>query len=551
MLEAQSDTLNVLSQSGSTFNAALATSPQSQHSHAMPMIPAMSVDMTEALPPLTIPLQHRTSSNYLLTLPMMKSLIGENPPDLFYRLEARKPVPAALATDQLHLNSSSNPLSGFTSSEADQLAASFFANAHPTHPVLDQDEFWAIYDVFKQSLLGDTLEGALCMVVLAVGAVAQSAPDTYLFSETPPGMYLMQKALPTLIFQASWSFSSNLLLPQALVLASVYFAYIVRPLQSWKLIQAASSNLQLRLAGRGVLEQSTSRKETIIRLFWSCFLIECDRLAELELPRSGLEQLVDSISLPDCTNLGLMQSTCYLAEISVRRLLNRIHNSLYPRKEHFLSVSTASLTAPGNLSPTEITSIMSICDELYSQLETWHTSIPEDYRPSLDTPMSTEHNDREAILRIRYYAARHIIWRPFVIYIANHGMANASTAIYDRAVICLESCRKYIQSTTLVLQRPSMYTWTFSLSSVPSLFIKRKHCANVVKQLRSLGAIIILTMASLSPDMKHLVPDIDELQSSVIENIRPWGFSSLDSVVSILEDMQRKCRRLSRVHASV
>lgn len=65
---------------------------------------------------------------------------------------------------------------------------------------------------------------------------------------------------------------------------------------------------------------------------------------------------------------------------------------------------------------------------------------------------------------------------------------------------------------------------------------------------RTLGAIIILTMASLSLDLNHLVLDIDDLQTMAIENIRPWAFSSLDSVVSILEDMQRKCRRLSRVH---
>jgi hypothetical protein len=464
MLESQSDALTTLSQGGLSLQGIHATSPQSQQSHPMTNLPSIGMDMAESLPPLTIPIQHRTSSNFLLTLPMMKSLIGENPPDLFYRLEARKPVPAALSTDQMYLQSSTTSFPEFTLDEADQLATSFFANAHPSHPVLDQDEFWGIYNTFKHSNVDESLECALCMVVLAVGAVAQSSPDPYLFSETPPGMQFMQKALPILIVQSSWSFTPSLLLPQALVLASVYFAYIVRPLQSWKLIQTASSNLQLRLAGSGIREQSAASKEKIIRLFWSCFLIECDRLAELELPRSGLEQLVDSISLPDCTNLGLMQSTCFLAEISVRRLLNRIHNSLYPRKDHFLAVSTATLTAPENLSPAGIASMMSICDELYSQLKTWHTSIPEAYRPSLEMGSVGEYNDREAILRIRYYAARHIIWRPFVIYIATHGMTSASSTIYERAEMCLESCRKYIQSTTLVLQGPSMYTWTFSLS---------------------------------------------------------------------------------------
>lgn len=423
----------------------------------------MDVDVTENLPPLTIPVKHRTSSNYLLTLPMMKSLIGENPPDLFYRLEARNPVPRALRYDHLPLQDLSTEPVVSVPEDADPLVSSFFATAHPTHPILDQDEFADIYARFKQSAVDAPIEQALCLVVMAVGAAAQSSPDPTIFSESPPGMQYMQKALPTLILQSSWSFSSSLLLSQALVIASVYFAYIVRPLQSWKLIQAASSNLQLKLSSSGVHEQDAGTKETIIRLFWSCFLIECDRLAELELPRSGLQQLVDSTSLPDCTNLDLRQSTCYLAEISVRRLLNRVHNSLYPRKNHSLAMFSTSLAAPEDLTVNELSSIMAICDELYSQLRTWHASIPEAHRPSLDTAHVAE-QERETILRIRYYAARHIIWRPFVIYVASCGLQHVSGEVYDRASMCLESCRNYIHSTTTVLRRPSMYTWTFSLS---------------------------------------------------------------------------------------
>lgn len=54
-------------------------------------------------------------------------------------------------------------------------------------------------------------------------------------------------------------------------------------------------------------------------------------------------------------------------------------------------------------------------------------------------------------------------------------------------------------------------------------------------------------MASLSPHLKHLVLDIDDLQSMAIDNISPWAFSSLAAVVDILQDIQRKCRRLNCV----
>jgi hypothetical protein len=266
----------------------------------------------------------------------------------------------------------------------------------------------------------------------------------------------------------------------------------------------------------------------VIRLFWSCFLVECDRLAELELPQSGLQQLTDEISLPDCTNLGLMQSTCYLAEISVRRLLNRIHNSLYPNKAHILSLSSTTLMTPDDYTIKDLSSMETICDELLSQLEIWHTSIPEDYRPTLGVGSpAVEFGNREAILRIRYFAARHIICRPFVLYITTHPDEHISESMMKKAATCIDSCRHYIHNTTLVLQQPSPYTWTFSLSS--------------------LGAIIVLTLAALSKDLQHLVADIDMLQTVAIDNIRPWAFSSLEAVVSILEDIQRKYQRLSRM----
>lgn len=70
---------------------------------------------------------------------------------------------------------------------------------------------------------------------------------------------------------------------------------------------------------------------------------------------------------------------------------------------------------------------------------------------------------------------------------------------------------------------------------------------NANHQPRSLGATIILTLAWLSTELRHFVPDIDELQSLAIKNVRPWAISSLSDVVLILEEMQRKTRLRSRL----
>lgn len=103
-----------------------------------------------------------------------------------------------------------------------------------------------------------------------------------------------------------------------------------------------------------------------------------------------------------------------------------------------------------------------ICDELHRQLDLWYESIPEPFRPSLEIdPLA---NDRETVLRIRYYATKHIIYRPFVLYVIANGTAQAPDSILEKCGVCLQSCRLYLHSTTKILQKPSQYTWTFSLS---------------------------------------------------------------------------------------
>jgi hypothetical protein len=198
------------------------------------------------IPPLTIPVKHKTSSSYLLSLPAMKALIGEYPNDLFFLLESRNQLPPGLSLDKWLPSPASVVVDR---DETDYLVSFFFETAHHSHPILDQDAFEDIYVKFLEKGIDSSVESALCMVVFALGAVAAAPIGFQDFKSSPPGMQYMQHALPTLITLSSWSFSSSILLPQALVLASVYFAYIVRPLQSWRLIYSASTILQFKLSG--------------------------------------------------------------------------------------------------------------------------------------------------------------------------------------------------------------------------------------------------------------------------------------------------------------
>lgn len=198
------------------------------------------------LPPLTIPVKHKTSSSYLLGLPAMKALIGEYPNDLFFLLESRNPLPPELSFDKWPVP---RPAVNIPRDVADELVATFFSTAHHNHPILDQDEFKQVYSQFWDNGPDSSIASALCMVIFALGTVAGADPDSHIFDTSPPGMQYMQHAMPTLISLSSWSFSYDLLLPQALVLASIYFAYIVRPLQSWRLIYSACTIVQFKLSG--------------------------------------------------------------------------------------------------------------------------------------------------------------------------------------------------------------------------------------------------------------------------------------------------------------
>jgi hypothetical protein len=195
--------------------------------------------------PMNIPAEHKTSSSYLLGLPAVKILVGEYPTNLFFLLESQSPLPPELSPEQWQ---NSLPPFQMERSLLDHLVATFFSSVHVSHPVLDQAEFTEIYERFLEKGADSSTESALCMTVFALGAVSSLPIGSCDPQTSPNGTKYMKYALPTLMLRSLWLFSFDLALAQALVLASVYFAYIVRPLHSWRLIYLATNLLQLKLS---------------------------------------------------------------------------------------------------------------------------------------------------------------------------------------------------------------------------------------------------------------------------------------------------------------
>ncbi|CAK7215502.1 hypothetical protein SBRCBS47491_002503 [Sporothrix bragantina] len=90
------------------------------------------------------------------------------------------------------------------------------------------------------------------------------------------------------------------------------------------------------------------RDETdyVVRLCWTCFLLECDALAEFHLPRSGMELIIDSMPFPSFTDNGHdvagRSGMMFLAMCSIRRLLNRVHKTVYDANYKARTMSSSS-----------------------------------------------------------------------------------------------------------------------------------------------------------------------------------------------------------------
>lgn len=267
-----------------------------------------------------------------------------------------------------------------------------------------------------------------------------------------------------------------------------------------------------------------------------------DRIAELDVPRSGIEPLGDRIRHPHSTDPADNENTIYfIAEHAIRRLLNRIHNSLYgPETE---SGGQMSLDSGFPLGPAEtwqslgIQKLLALTTELNRQLEEWYTSTPDYLRPRKGTePLP---NDRARVLRLRYYAARHIIHRPFVLQIVSRQQGSQSQSpssacmrspaadaysdspvVLERCRTCIESCVTYLYNAAEMIAKRSPYLWTFSQSCM--------------------ACLLVVWMADNTLALRPYVPPMQSLQGLILARLQRWAVrdSTFAAEVRIIEQLE-------------
>lgn len=391
----------------------------------------------------TMPKTHSTPALHLLQWPVLQDLASRPcDPQVLMELEmARTSLDLSMleSFDQLR-----NDLPFF--------AQAFFAKVNTWYAFVNPNKWHTCLQVADASKLQDGAESCMVLLVGALGAAAQSGS----ISDIPEG----QRAPGMDYFAAAYWLLQKLTLrndvvsAQCHILAAAYLLYLVRPLEAWNLLCQASVKLQLLLAHPSTIRPEV--KELSERVFWNTLLIESDLLAELDLPHTGIVQFEESMGMPksfpfDATNTsqdglrGVDDLWYFSAEINLRRLLNRVSHLIYA--DAYKSTSPAQLI--NSLEPT--------ANRLDAQLEEWYDILPVAIKFSRTRPLARDQT--QTVLRLRYFACRTIIFRPYVQAVLADESLASRPGVMDACGKCLEACIRQIEDVTAHHAGHLPYLW--------------------------------------------------------------------------------------------
>ncbi|KAF2169423.1 hypothetical protein M409DRAFT_65092 [Zasmidium cellare ATCC 36951] len=369
--------------------------------------------------------------------------------------------------------------------ETDDLMFAFEQNINFWYPTMSQDQ---LDDVRKamhgDSIQADSVDGCLTLLTLALGCASQIAAGLVSKTEMSTvesrirssrrklGNMFFSSALKR-IFAAHMEVSPKA--AQCLLFTALYFASLTRPLQAREYLTAACSKCLLLVSYLPDDEDQTGQERTR-RVFWSCYILESDYLAELSAcPPSGISRVESLVSLPQTYNTHASQdeeeqaSLYFLACISMRRLLNRVHQLLY---------------AHDTGAAQDMSRFPYVVAELNHQLDEWRDVLPGYFSFTVD--LAPAANERAAFLRQRYLTCRSVIYRPYLMWLLG---PTPSSAVNEQDVlanckICLDSCVMHILNLGSFAHTLLVDSWICSLSMAGAMLLLL--AAHRVSGLRSL-----------------------------------------------------------------
>ncbi|KAF2114316.1 C6 zinc finger domain-containing protein [Lophiotrema nucula] len=335
------------------------------------------------------------------------------------------------------------------------LAEAYFNVFQRNTPVLDKFHFFSsTLGVAMENDFGYDLDTCLVLNVLALGCLAVQAyeegnfplpsrgpttsttfdrPDWYnLTLDDPSGLRFFNEGRKRMGFLMC---QNDLQAAQFYMLSTLYYAQIVRPIESWTTVNRAALCCMSILKRNDTLETLNFdhwEGDMFCRVFWNALMYESIITQELNLPLSGLQDYEADMPIPKFTPCPRPKTSIagllvddddsffnfhFLAQAAHRILLSRIKRHMY-----FFAEKEGSPSA-------------TLTDELLHQLEQWRSNLPGSLQfsehASIDDSPSPAHIFAIAMLRSRYLVAKFHIGRPF-LYKALHFPQYMSDNEYSR-----------------------------------------------------------------------------------------------------------------------
>jgi len=371
--------------------------------------------------------------------------------------------------------------------EMDQIITSFEQTINFWYPTMSRAKLKAARSVLSAGDMDDSTTSCIASLIMALGCAGQvtvglatennltDGEINYRASRRAMADMCMDRVLKKLHL-AHMEMSTTA--TQCLFFVALYFAFLRRPIQAWEYINFAATKCRTLLS-YAPLHETSEDQECIRRIFWSCYILESDYLAELSfLPQNGIGAMESSIPLPgnynnDSTIQEEEKSTLYfLACISMRRLLNRVHHVLYARES---GVSLDNVRFP------------SVVLELDHQLEEWRACLPAAFNFSVDTNETA--TEQGGFLRQRYLTCRSVIYRPYLSWVLTNytNTLAISENVLHRCRSCLDACLLHILNLRGFAHTILVDTWICSMSMT--------------------GAMLILLAAYRLPVLRQLIGD--------------------------------------------
>lgn len=370
----------------------------------------------------TIPKEHTTPALNLLHWPRIRDLVSRPyDPQVLLRLEMTRPpleVPDSSHPDMVNIET---------------YVRAFFELVNVWY-VCVSPYSWSSH--FRKAASVDFSQGSescLVLLVLALGCAAKSGSiANQPRDREPPGFDYFAaawKIFPSLLIR-----NNHLIATQCHILVAAYLFYLVRPLEAWNILTNASVKLQLFLSA--TKQPQPLEKELSKRIFWALLITESNLRAELDLPHFGIDSFEETVGLP-----GFFQDTgeeaagedsvwWFLAEISFRRLLNRVSNLIYAKTDTTGPLLTSKLDR--------------LAAELDFQLEQIYDGLPAPVKFSRGSgPIATP---TQMALKLHYVACRTIIYRPYVLAVLSDESVASNPLVRENCRKCLEACIGHIEN---------------------------------------------------------------------------------------------------------